>query len=86
MISLREACVAEDEAQKFNLFMEMIKKRYTVGANKEFFEMVRKERVSLITKDESSISSTITKQEAEQFLFQDAQSKVKAQQQAPKYN
>lgn len=66
LAALREACVNEDEAQKFNLFMEILKKKYTAGSNKDFFDLIVQERISLITKDESSISSTITAEEAKQ--------------------
>ncbi|CDW74323.1 atp-dependent dna helicase [Stylonychia lemnae] len=68
LIALRESCINEDEGQKFNQFMEKLKQLFSKGTNKEFFQSIIKHKISLITKDESSISSVITADEAKRFL------------------
>ena len=62
--SLREACVKEDEGQSFNKFMEKVKKMFGQGTFKEFWYEVVQKGISLITKKESGISSTVTEEEA----------------------
>ena len=61
---LRGACVKEDEAPAFNKFMDRIKKMFAHGSHKEFWIEVVKNKLSLITKKESSISSSVTEEEA----------------------
>ena len=58
--AFREAGVSEDEAPTFNKFLERIKDQHSTGPHSGFFEMMVKENVSLITRDESEISSIIT--------------------------
>lgn len=65
---LRNAAVTEDEAPTFNKFMEKLKDTYATGPHKEFFQMMRKGKLSLITRDESEISSVVTKDEADSFF------------------
>ena len=67
--ALREACVKEDEAQSFNIFMKRLKDLFQRGNNKEFFELVVKNKISLITKKESAISSNVTEEEAKQVYY-----------------
>jgi len=62
--TLREACVKEDEGAVFNKFMEKMKKQFASGEHKGFWEKVKANRVSLITNEESKISSTVTPKEA----------------------
>lgn len=35
--TMRETCVIEDEGQKFNLFMQQLKKNFQKGTNAEFW-------------------------------------------------
>ena len=65
---LREACVKEDEAPAFNRFLERVKDQFGNGAHRAFFEMLIQSKVSLITNDESNISSTVTTAESREFL------------------
>lgn len=65
---LRKAAIAEDEAPNFNSFMHKIKDNYSTGAHSAFFSMLQKLKLSLITTEESEISSVVTKQEAQIFL------------------
>lgn len=66
--SFRDAGVTEDEAPTFNKFLEKIKDTHASGPHHGFFAMMVKEKLSLITKEESEISSIITAQEAADFL------------------
>lgn len=68
MNELRQASVKEDEAPTFNKFLEKIKDTYADGPHSEFFRMLKKNKFSLITKNESEISSVVTPEEAEEFL------------------
>ena len=45
LLSLREGCVREDEAESFNKFLE------TVAKNEDFFVVIRQHKCSLITKE-----------------------------------
>lgn len=65
---LRQAAVSEDEAPTFNTFLEKLKDMYSSGPHQGFFEMLVKEKCSLITKQESEISSVVTPEEAAAFL------------------
>lgn len=64
--ALREACIKEDEGATFNKFMERMKKLFATGTNAEFFKEVIANKVSLITKKESPISSIVTEEEAKE--------------------
>ena len=66
--AFRDAGVSEDEAPTFNKFLEKIKDTHATGPHHGFFALMVKENISLITKDESEISSIITAQEAADFL------------------
>ena len=66
---LRQACIAEDEAPSFNRFAYRIRSMYSKGDEKSnFFLRVIEERISLITKHESKLSSLVEQQEANEFL------------------
>lgn len=67
---LRKACVEEDEAPSFNRFAEQIKKKHGKGddATTNFFFRMVKEKITLITKHESKLSSMIGQEEANEFL------------------
>lgn len=60
--AIREACVKEDEANSFNQFAHRVKEMFGYGPHKEFFKMMVKGNVSLITAFESEISSIVTPQ------------------------
>lgn len=65
---LRGACVREDEADSFNRFAERLKKQFDKeGPNQEFFDIVRKAKLSLITKAES-FSSKLEQSDADFYL------------------
>lgn len=66
--AMRNAAVSEDEAPTFNTFMHKVKDSYSSGVHSGFFEKLKKAKFSLIRKDESEISSVVTKPEAESFL------------------
>ena len=46
---VRKACISEDEAPTFNKFAEKIKEKYSSGPHAEFFKLLVKSRLSLIT-------------------------------------
>jgi len=48
--------------------MEKIRDIFGLGAHRAFFGILIKNKFSLITKDESELSSAITKEEADSFL------------------
>ncbi len=71
--AMRKVCVRDDEASKYNDFMRRIKRVFSRGSYKEFFSMLQQAAkdgmaVSLITQKESSISSNVTQEEANQYL------------------
>ena len=70
MRTLREACVKEDEAPSFNKFAERIKGLALKSGNEQesFFTLMAGAKITLITKHESSISSIVEQQEANEFL------------------
>lgn len=62
--TMRQGAIQEDEAPQFNAFMQRIKEELHRG----FFEQMIKRKLSLITKEESQLSSVVTKEEAKEFL------------------
>lgn len=52
-MALREVCVIDDEAVPFNNLAKELKK------NSDFFALMKAANCSLITKDESKLSSTV---------------------------
>lgn len=65
---LRKACVSEDEAPFFNKAITVLKEKYSRGAQAGFWLLVTKEKISLITCQESEFSSIVSPKEAEDFL------------------
>lgn len=68
LIELRKACVNEDEAPFFNKAITGYKAKYSRGPQAGFWLLVTKEKISLITCQESEFSSVVTPKEAEDFL------------------
>jgi len=70
MIAMREACIREDEAQRWNEWLrEKVKKAFRTGSYKGFYELVKQtnrggQRLTLISERESPTSSDITEEEA----------------------
>ena len=64
--TMRETCVKEDEAQKYNDFLHRIKRIFGKGSHSEFFQkLVRSlNPLSLITSKESAISSNVSEEDA----------------------
>ena len=60
LIQMREACINEDEAPIFNKFMDKVKDLFAIGPHMDFFGMLAKNKFTLITKEESEISSAVT--------------------------
>jgi hypothetical protein len=60
---LRQACVNEDEADSFNRFANKVKNMYRNGPNEAFFELLKQQKLTLITKAES-FSSKLDQQDA----------------------
>ena len=67
---LRKACVEEDEAPKFNRFAYKLRDLYRRGnaETANFFRRVVDEKITLITKHESKLSSLVEQEEANEFL------------------
>ena len=73
LTQMREACINEDEAPIFNKFMDKVKDLFAVGPHMDFFGMLAKNKFTLITKEESEISSAVTQAEANEYLKVNAQ-------------
>ena len=57
---LRKACVNEDEAPSFNRFAYKIRSQFNKpGDQHNFFRKLIQEQITLITKDESKLSSLV---------------------------
>ena len=76
---MRQTCIQEDEAQKYNEFIRRIKRSFAKGSYMDFFKMLveadKTQRVTLITQKESTISSDVTEAEASKvslYLFYNA--------------
>ena len=75
MRAMREACVREDEGQRWNEFLrDKVKRVFATGSYKGFYEMVKQahksgQRLTLITHKESQTSSDITEEEANKVNF-----------------
>ncbi|KAL0478129.1 X-ray repair cross-complementing protein [Acrasis kona] len=68
VVELRSGCLKEEEVGKFNTFMNQLKLQFSTGKRSEFWDnYLVKNKVSLITEDESA-SSSVTGQEAKDFL------------------
>lgn len=67
--ALREACIKEDEGGNFNKFMDRVKKQFQHGSHSQFFQDVIDNQISLITKEESAISSMVTQKEAKEVRY-----------------
>jgi uncharacterized protein YeaO (DUF488 family) len=65
---MRQTCIQEDEAQKYNDFMRRVKRSFAKGSYMDFFKMLveadKAQRLTLITQKESTISSDVTEAEA----------------------
>lgn len=65
---MRQTCIQEDEAQKYNDFIRRIKRTFAKGSYLDFFKMLveadKTQRLTLITQKESTISSDVTEAEA----------------------
>ena len=81
LLSLRQSAVSEDEAPFFNKFLQQIKENYSSGQHSEFFKLIVKKQITLISTKESEMSSIVTPQEAEDFLKKDAKKRTE---EAPK--
>eukprot|EP00826_Nyctotherus_ovalis_P009704 TRINITY_DN12568_c0_g2_i1.p2 TRINITY_DN12568_c0_g2~~TRINITY_DN12568_c0_g2_i1.p2 ORF type:complete len:299 (+),score=98.58 TRINITY_DN12568_c0_g2_i1:1496-2392(+) len=64
LMALRDSCVKEDEPIEFNDFLWELKKKCSRGEHKKVWNMIRKNKITLITKEES-INSLIAVSEAE---------------------
>lgn len=64
--AMRETCVREDEAQRYNEFLQRLKRIFAKGSHAEFFQRFAAQGkvLSLITVKESAISSNVTEEEA----------------------
>jgi ATP-dependent DNA helicase 2 subunit 2 len=64
--AMRETCIREDEAQRYNEFLHRIKRVFAKGSHAEFFQRLAAlgKAASLITTKESAISSNVTEEEA----------------------
>lgn len=67
LIALRDSCVKEDEPIEFNDFLWELKKKCSQGKHKKVWDMIKKKKITLITKEES-INSLVAIPEAEQVL------------------
>jgi len=64
---MRKECKINDEALVFNEYLKELKSRFESGNNSDFYQLIRENKISLITKDES-FKSDITKEQANEFL------------------
>ncbi len=72
MAAMRKVCIRDDEAAKYNQFLDRVKKVFSRGSYRDFFQQLRQAageaKLSLITQKESAISSNVTQQEADAFF------------------
>ena len=73
--TLREACVSEDEPASFNRFAEKLKgmfyrtgKSIAKDDSENFFKLMVKNKMTLITKHESKLENNVDQQDANDFL------------------
>lgn len=70
---MRQTCIQEDEAQKYNDFMRRVKRSFAKGSYMDFFKMLveadKAQRLTLITQKESTISSDVTEAEAQKVSY-----------------
>jgi ATP-dependent DNA helicase 2 subunit 2 len=76
--AFRDAAVKEDEATEFNDFLIQIKNLFSKGRHIEFWNMIKIQQITLITKEETT-SSLLTEEEANEFLSSDAKEVKKEQ-------
>ena len=65
--AMRRACIENDEADAFNNFLKELKNRFSIGIHQSYYETVRRNRIGLITKEES-FKSNVSKEEANEFF------------------
>lgn len=65
--AMRKACKDNDEPDSFNSYLTQLKSKFENTTNADFYELIRQNQISLITKDES-FKSKVTKDEANSFL------------------
>lgn len=72
---MRKASADNDEADQFNTFLADLKKRFSIGIHKDYYESIRQQRIGLITKEES-FKSKVTQQAANEFFGFPAEEEV----------
>lgn len=67
LIELRKGCLEEDEFEFFNEFLKRMRQRYRDGPHRQFWSMIVKKGISLISNSENG-TSNVTDEESIQFL------------------
>lgn len=67
LIELRRGCLEEDEYEFFNDFLRKLRHRYRDGPHRQFWSMIVKKGISLISNVENN-TSNVTDEESIQFL------------------
>ena len=67
LIELRKGCLEEDEFEFFNGFLRRLRQRYRDGPNRQFWAMIVKKGISLISISENR-TSNVTDEESIEFL------------------
>eukprot|EP01114_Cavostelium_apophysatum_P020328 TRINITY_DN6786_c0_g1_i1.p1 TRINITY_DN6786_c0_g1~~TRINITY_DN6786_c0_g1_i1.p1 ORF type:complete len:724 (+),score=198.04 TRINITY_DN6786_c0_g1_i1:75-2246(+) len=78
LVTLRDGCMREEESDKFNSFLKEVRSLFEGKRRDDFWQLVAKKEITLISEDESPDSS-ISAEEAAEFLTkpQAAQVEVK---------
>lgn len=63
LLVMRQGSVDEDDVDDFNNLCKFIKSKHAA-----FFDLMKEQKITLISKAESRLGSKVTEQEAEQFL------------------
>eukprot|EP01080_Neovahlkampfia_damariscottae_P000481 gene481-6891_t len=67
---LRNGCIKEEESDKFNQFLKKLKTSYSKGKRSDFWSLIQKEKISIISQDECP-SSDLTSVECSKFLTEE---------------
>jgi ATP-dependent DNA helicase 2 subunit 2 len=64
---LRDSCIDEDEVEKFNEFLHILKQEYPKEKYSDFWRLINDNRISLISKKEN-VKSFVSEEEAKEWL------------------
>lgn len=75
LIALRKGCIDEEESESFNKFLRRIKTMYSTGKRKGFWELIKKNKLNLISSDECP-DSNVTNEMIEKFYLDEIENPI----------